>query len=91
MSKIKDIGESIIDVIDNTIDSVGQNIKTSANENEAKVAILDATADKIRTEAQIKKEQNQQVMQIAKYLVFALILILLVITVSKYVLPTLKK
>lgn len=91
MSKIKDIGESIIDVIDNTIDSIGQNIKTSADENEAKVAVLDATADKIRTEAQIKREQNQQVMQIAKYLVFALILILIVITVAKYVLPALKK
>lgn len=91
MANGRDIGGGILDFIDVTIDRVTGNIQAGTDENAAKVAILNQAAERIRTETELRRTREAQTMQIIKVVSFAVVLILFIIVVSKYVVPLAKK
>lgn len=86
-SKLGEIGESILDFVDVTIDSVTSNIQTSADEKEAKVKILDAAAERIKTEAEIKRKREENLMLILKIFVYVMLTIIALQILGRTILP----
>lgn len=91
MANPKDIGGGLLDFIDVTIDRITGNIQAGTDENTAKVAILNQAADRIRTETELRRAREIQMMQIIKIVTFAVLIILFIIVVSKYIVPLAKK
>lgn len=91
MANLKDIGGGLLDFIDVTVDRITGNIQAGTDENTAKVAILNQAADRIRTETELRRAREIQMMQIIKIVTFAVLIILFIIVVSKYVVPLAKK
>lgn len=90
-NKIEEIGGSILDFIDVTIDSIGSNIRTSSDEKEAKVALLDATAQKIRIDAEIKKNREEKLLGILSSLLVIVAVLASVAIIGRLVTPFFKR
>lgn len=91
MAKIQDILDGIVQVVDSGLDSVATNLEASADENAAKIKILDQRATQIAAETQLRIEREKQLMTIVKIIVFTLVLIVILAAVSRWVIPNLKK
>lgn len=91
MSFFKELGEELADVVTSTADRIGGNIQAGTDENRAKVQILEATADKVKEETRLRREREKRLLKIVEIIGYALVFVVAIFAISRFLVPALKK